>query len=165
MGLTPENRKDAGLIQVHTVHSNLTLAALKRLSPTGIRNRKHEDEAVERQVERLEIDLVSPDASVSSLSGGNQQKVVIGNWLNDDPTVLFFDEPSRGIDVSAKQHIFRIIWDLSAEGISSIFVSTELEELLEVCHRILIMRGGEITEEVDPEKITLSELYARCMED
>ena len=165
MGLTPENRKDAGLIQIHTVHENLTLAALRRLSPTGVRNHRKEEEAVQRQIERLEIDLYSPDALVSSLSGGNQQKVVIGNWLNDEPKVLFFDEPSRGIDVAAKQHIFRIIWDLSAEGISSIFVSTELEELLEVCHRILIMRGGRITEEVDPEKITLSDLYARCMEE
>mgnify|MGYP006312311919 CR=1 FL=1 len=66
---------------------------------------------------------------------------------------------------AAKQHIFRIIWDLSAEGSSSILVSTELEVLLEVCHRILIMRGGRITEEVDPEKITLSDLYARSMEE
>lgn len=165
LGLTPENRKDAGLVQAHSVHANLTLAALKRLSPSGIRNGRREREAVESQVERLEIDLASPDSLVSSLSGGNQQKVVIGNWLNDEPRVLFFDEPSRGIDVAAKQHIFRIIWDLSAEGISSVFVSTELEELLEVCHRILIMRGGQITEEVDPETISLSELYARCMED
>ncbi|MFO8041888.1 MAG: sugar ABC transporter ATP-binding protein [Alkalispirochaeta sp.] len=165
LGLTPENRKDAGLIQNHTVHENLTLAAVKRISPTGVRNKTKEREAVDRQVDRLEISLSSPDALVSSLSGGNQQKVVIGNWLNDDPKVLFFDEPSRGIDVAAKQHIFRIIWDLSADGISSIFVSTELEELLEVCHRILIMRNGTISEEVHPEEITLAELYARCMED
>ena len=165
LGLTPENRKDAGLIQIHTVHENLILAALRRLSPSGVRNQKREEEAVQKQIERLEIDLSSPKATVSSLSGGNQQKVVIGNWLNDNPKVLFFDEPSRGIDVAAKQHIFRIIWDLSGEGISSIFVSTELEELLEVCHRVLIMRGGRITEEVDPEKISLSDLYARCMEE
>lgn len=165
LGLTPENRQEAGLIQKHTVHENLTLAALRRISPSGFRNQKREHEAVSRQVDRLDISLASTDAVISSLSGGNQQKVVIGNWLNDDPRVLFFDEPSRGIDVAAKQHIFRIIWDLSAEGISSIFVSTELEELLEVCHRILIMRNGTITEEVHPEEITLAQLYARCMEE
>ncbi|MFW6337849.1 MAG: sugar ABC transporter ATP-binding protein [Alkalispirochaetaceae bacterium] len=165
LGLTPENRKDEGLIQIHTVHENLIMAALRRISPTGIRNRPGERAAVQEQIDRLSITLSSPDATMSSLSGGNQQKVVIGNWLNDDPEVLFFDEPSRGIDVAAKQHIFRIIWDLSAEGISSIFVSTELEELLEVCHRILIMRNGVIAEEVDPEQISLKELYARCMEE
>lgn len=165
VGLTPENRKESGLIQIHSVHDNLTLAALKRLSPTGLRKRRNESEAVKRQIDRLDIDVPLTGAIVSKLSGGNQQKVVIGNWLNDEPSVLFFDEPSRGIDVAAKQHIFRIIWDLSAEGISSIFVSTELEELLEVCHRILVMRGGELTEEVDPESISLAELYARCMED
>ena len=102
---------------------------------------------------------------VKSLSGGNQQKMVVGNWLNTEPKIMFFDEPSRGIDVNAKQQIFQIIWEQSKKGISSIMVSSELEELLEVCHRILIMREGRIVEEVLPEDITIEELYARCMGD
>jgi ribose transport system ATP-binding protein len=89
---------------------------------------------------------------------------VVGNWLNTSPQVMFFDEPSRGIDVQAKQQIFQIMWDLSGQGISSIFVSTELEELLEVCNRVLIMRHGIIEQEIIPEKVSLEELYSLCME-
>jgi ribose transport system ATP-binding protein len=100
---------------------------------------------------------------MTSLSGGNQQKVVVGNWLNTGPIVMFFDEPSRGIDVNAKQQIFQIIWDQSRKGIASIMVSSELEELLEVCHRILIMRDGRITGEVIPEQVKIDELYSLCM--
>ena len=77
---------------------------------------------------------------------------------------MLFDEPTRGIDVQAKQQIFQVIWDLSRRGISSIFVSSELEELLEVCHRILILRGGRITEEVTPDAVQLDQLFAKCME-
>ena len=76
---------------------------------------------------------------------------------------MMFDEPSRGIDVNAKQQIFKIIWDLSRQGISSIVVSSELEELLEVCHRILIMRYGKITGEVSPEDLKIDGLYTLCM--
>ena len=98
-----------------------------------------------------------------SLSGGNQQKVVVGNWLNTSPSIMLFDEPSRGIDVNAKQQIFEIIWSLSRQGVSSIVVSSELEELLEVCHRILIMQNGHITGEVMAEDVTIDQLYSACM--
>ena len=101
---------------------------------------------------------------VSSLSGGNQQKVVIGNWLNTAPKVMFFDEPSRGVDVQAKRQIFEIIWHQAADGLAAIFVSTELEEVLEVADRILVMRHGRIVAEVDPTATTLTELYRLCME-
>jgi len=88
----------------------------------------------------------------------------VGNWLNTDPSVVFFDEPSRGIDVRAKQQIFQIMWDLSRQGVSVVFVSSELEELLEVCHRILIMVGGRLTGEVtSPDTLGLDELYSLCM--
>jgi len=100
---------------------------------------------------------------VSSLSGGNQQKVVIGKWLNTNPQIMLFDEPSRGIDVNAKQQIFQIIWEQSRKGLSSIVVSSELEELLEVCHRILIMRLGKITGEIIPENFKIEELYLLSM--
>jgi len=89
--------------------------------------------------------------------------VVIGNWLNTAPRVMFFDEPSRGVDVNAKQQLFRIIWDKAAEGLAVVFVSSELEELLEVCDRILVMREGRITAERDPSRTPLAALYAACM--
>ena len=88
----------------------------------------------------------------------------VGNWLNTEPSIIFFDEPSRGIDVQAKQQIFQIMWDLSRKGLSVVFVSTELEELMEVCHRILVMDNGRIRTETAPERTTLDELYALCME-
>jgi ribose transport system ATP-binding protein len=84
--------------------------------------------------------------------------------LNAGPRIFLFDEPTRGIDVQAKQQIFQIIWDLSRRGISSIFVSSELEELLEVCHRILVLRDGRIAAEVRPEFTTLDRLLTLCIE-
>lgn len=90
---------------------------------------------IEKQVSDLQIKVADTSYPISVLSGGNQQKVAVGNWLNIDPEVMIFDEPSKGIDVNAKQQIFQIIWDQSRKGVSSILVSTELEELLETCHR------------------------------
>ena len=108
----------------------------------------------------------SIEQRIGNLSGGNQQKVVVGNWLNNDPKIMIYDEPTRGIDVNAKQQIFEIMWNQAKQGNSSIFVSTELEELPGVCNRILVLRGGRITEELTTEKIdsmTTNDLYTLCM--
>lgn len=116
-----------------------------------------------KQVEDLQIKIADLENRMTSLSGGNQQKVVVGKWLNTKPRIMFFDEPSRGIDVNAKQQIFKIIWDMSRQGISSIMVSSELEELIEVCTRILIMRNGRIVGEVSPDNVKVDQLYSLCM--
>jgi ribose transport system ATP-binding protein len=163
LALTPEDRKREGLNFKSNVRNNLCYASLNLISGRFFVNRKKEAAFVERQIQDLEIKVSSPDDMMNSLSGGNQQKVVVGNWLNTGPRVMFFDEPSRGIDVNAKQQIFQIIWEQSRKGISSVMVSSELEELLEVCHRILIMREGRITGEVIPENIKIEELYSLCM--
>jgi ribose transport system ATP-binding protein len=163
LALTPEDRKREGLNLKANVRDNLCYASLNLISDGAFVNRKKENAFVARQIGDLEIKVPDPGDPVTSLSGGNQQKVVVGNWLNINPKVMLFDEPSRGIDVNAKQQIFRIIWEQSRKGISSIMVSSELEELLEVCHRILIMRDGRITGEVMPEKINTEELYSLCM--
>lgn len=164
VGLTPENRKEHGLVLLLDTRENLCLAGLKRLSAGGIITKGRQRRVVEKLVQDLHITAGDLDESVASLSGGNQQKVVVGNWLNTQPRILLFDEPTRGIDVAAKQQMFQIIWDLSRRGISSIFVSSEFEELLEVCHRILIMQKGRIVGEVRPENVTLEQLVARCVE-
>lgn len=163
LAYTPENRKTQGLVQIQTVVENLTLAGRRRFTNRGIRNKTLEREAAERQVEGLSIKISTLDMPVSSLSGGNQQKVVVGNWLNDLPTVVLLDEPSRGIDVEAKQQIFRIVWKLSQEGIATIVVSTELEELIELCHRILVLRDGGIKQELDPKSVTVEDVYSACI--
>jgi len=162
-GMTPEDRKFEGLIQIQSIKNNLCAASLKKLSGRMFMRRGAETEAAERQVKDLQIKVADVDQPVTSLSGGNQQKVVVGNWLNTSPKIMLFDEPSRGIDVNAKQQIFEIIWALSRAGVSSIVVSSELEELIEVCQRILIMRGGRITGEIMASDIKIDQLYSVCM--
>jgi ABC-type sugar transport system ATPase subunit len=165
MGLTPENRKEEGLVQVLSTNENLCLASLDQIgNKWGYVTRKMEEPFIKGPIEKLQAKVPRGNLPVSSLSGGNQQKIVVGNWLNTNPALMIYDEPSRGIDVQAKQQIFQIMWDLSREGISSLVVSSELEELLEVCHRILIMRQGRIVDEVKPEDLTIEKLYAMCME-
>lgn len=163
VGLTPENRKLSGLILIHSVLDNLTYASMD-LTSNGLReDNKKRTTFAEKQVHDLDIKTPGLQTLVSSLSGGNQQKVVVGNWLNTSPKIMLYDEPSRGIDVEAKQQIFEIMWNQAARGVSTIFVSTELEELLEVCHRILILRQGKVVKEVNPETTTINELYEISM--
>jgi ribose transport system ATP-binding protein len=163
VGLTPENRKTQGLILVHSIRDNLCYASMNITANGWIENKDKRNAFADKQVKELEIALSNIDAPCSSLSGGNQQKVVVGNWLNTSPKIMLYDEPSRGIDVKAKQQIFEIMWDQARRGVSTIFVSTELEELLEVCHRILIMRLGRIIAEVRPDDLSIAELYEICM--
>jgi len=163
VAMTPENRKEEGLVQSLSTRENLCLANLGRISRRGFVQRRTERQFVERQIRELEIKVPDTESPVATLSGGNQQKVVVGNWLNASPKVVLFDEPSRGIDVNAKQQIFQIMWKLARGGISSIVVSTELEELLEVCHRIIVMRHGHVIGEVDPAAVTLQQLYTMAM--
>ncbi|GHT78045.1 putative ribose/galactose/methyl galactoside import ATP-binding protein 2 [Spirochaetia bacterium] len=164
MGITPEDRKTDGLILYNSIKDNLNYASMRKTAIGGfIENRKLRNEYSRRQIEALAIRTSSENNPCDSLSGGNQQKVVVGNWLNTDPLIMMYDEPSRGIDVNAKQQIFEIMWAQARKGVSSIFVSTELEELLEVCHRILIMKNGKIVGQVDPDICSVEELYATCM--
>ena len=163
LAFTPENRKEEALIQLLSVRENICLAGRGRIAPWGWVTRKRERAVVREFVERLQIKLSDPETPVSSLSGGNQQKVVVGNWLNTLPCAILFDEPTRGIDVLAKQQIFEVMWELSRQGVSSILVSSELEELIEVCHRILVMRRGRIVAETAPDPVTANELFVMCM--
>lgn len=165
VGLTPEDRKLEGLILIHSIRDNLCYASMDKTSYGWIEGKRLRVKVADEQVCNLEIKVPDINAPVSSLSGGNQQKVVVGNWLNTKPTIMMYDEPSRGIDVNAKQQIFEIMWEEARHGVSSIFVSSELEELLEVCNRILIMRNGTIVDEVRPEDTNINQLYAMSMGD
>lgn len=162
LGLTPEDRKIQGLILAHSVRDNLCYASMNMTADGWVENKRKRNSFAEKQVKELDIKIANINAPCESLSGGNQQKVVVGNWLNTSPKIMLYDEPSRGIDVNAKQQIFEIIWDQARKGVATIFVSTELEELLEVCHRILIMRHGRIVDEVNPDTINVNDLYELC---
>ena len=165
LGLTPEDRKQEGLILIHSIQDNLCYASMSRTSVGWLENKRFRSKIADEQVDGLQIKVPSVKATAGSLSGGNQQKVVVGNWLNTQPQIMLYDEPSRGIDVAAKQQIFEIMWEQSKQGISTIFVSSELEELLETCNRILIMSDGAITGEAVPEDLSVEALYSLCMED
>jgi ABC-type sugar transport system ATPase subunit len=145
-----ENRREEGLLMNLTVADNIGLVAL----PTFSNNRfKMVDNgrmrnAIDEVAESLKIKAANVHKSLAKgLSGGNQQKAVIGKWLLSKPTVLIVDEPTRGIDVGAKYEVYNIINDLSSNGACILFISSELEELMGVCDRILVMSYGEITGE------------------
>lgn len=163
LALTPEDRKKNGLILIHSVRENLVLASLRKICRRGFISRKKESEFVKRQIDELQIKVGSPEVPANSLSGGNQQKVLVGNWINTAPKILLLDEPSRGIDVNAKQQIFEIVWQQSRQGVSSIIVSSELEELIQTCHRIIIMKFGRFAGEINPKNIEVEDLYAKCI--
>jgi len=163
LGLTPEDRKKEGLMLPHSIKDNLCYASMDKTSSGWIESKKLRNDASEKQISDLQIKTPSAKRAVQSLSGGNQQKVVVGNWLNTQPEIMIFDEPTRGIDVFAKQQIFEIIWEQSRNGVSSIFVSSELEELLETCHRILIMKDGRMIGEVNPDQLEIEKLYELSM--
>ncbi len=164
VGLAPEDRQESGLVLNRSTRENLCLASLWRLSWHGVTWQSRQQSVVDGTIDQLRIALRDPESPVSTLSGGNQQKVVVGKWLNTEPQVLLLDEPTRGIDIQAKQQIFQLIWDLGKKGISTILVSSELEELIDVCHRILIMRDGRLVGEVMANDVTPQQLFEYCVD-
>ncbi|MEP3274802.1 MAG: sugar ABC transporter ATP-binding protein [Stappiaceae bacterium] len=163
VALTAEDRKRDGLILDFSVVMNATLAPIDRISDHGWLNKRKARELTGDIVKKLDVKTTSLDVDVAALSGGNQQKIVIGNWLNTNPRILMLDEPSRGVDVAAKEQIFKLVRSLAAEGMAVLFVSSEIEEVLDVCDRILVIHEGEITGEYDHDAIDLSTLMARTM--
>jgi ABC-type sugar transport system ATPase subunit len=161
--LTPENRKEQGLVLPLATRLNVCLASYGRIARRGFITTAREHAVTRRIAEDLAITMADPSAPVASLSGGNQQKVVLGKWLATAPRVILFDEPTRGIDIRSKVQMFQTILRLSREGIGSVVVSSELEELPDICHRILTMKEGRLTGSLDPATTTLEELFSRCM--
>ena len=146
--LVPEDRQREGLVQTLSIHNNMLLASLKKhLFARLSLSKSKENRSVEQYVRDLHIKAASAQDLISSLSGGNQQKVVVGKALLTNPRVLLLDEPTRGIDVGAKQEIFDIIVKLAQQGLGILFVSTELKEVLAISDRILVMSKGRITGE------------------
>jgi len=158
MGLVTEDRKASGLLLEMTVRENLSLPSLRRLVKWGMVDRAHERRLVDEFIERLRIRTPGREQVVSHLSGGNQQKVILGKWLAIRPRILLLDEPTRGIDVGAKAEIYHLLRELSLKRVAIVMASSELPELLELCHRILVMREGRVAalfarEEATAEKI------------
>ncbi len=158
VALVPESRKDDGLILEHSVLANFELTALDRFSTGPFANPKAARARAAALVDRLNIRLASLDQPVSSLSGGNQQKVVIAKALAVDPSVLLLDEPTRGIDIGAKSEIHHFIRELTEEGMAVVMVSSVLPELLQASDRIMVMKRGRTVAELDGRTATEEEV-------
>jgi D-xylose transport system ATP-binding protein len=158
VGFVTEDRKRFGLILEQTIMDNMTLAGLREISGRVVTNRSRELMATRAPMASLRIKANSPLTIAGTLSGGNQQKVVLGKWLLTGPKVLFLDEPTRGIDVGAKQEIYAEINKLAREGLAIVLVSSELPEVLGLSDRVLVLHEGRVTgeftrKEATPEKV------------
>jgi erythritol transport system ATP-binding protein len=150
--LVPEDRQRDGLVQTLSVRANLTLASLRRFTRFFSLNAASEKSEARDMIRRMTIKVSSPDVEVTALSGGNQQKVVIGKSLMTDPSVILLDEPSRGVDVGAKAEIFKVMRRLSEAGLAVIFSTSDLKEALGYADRIIVMSRGKATAEYSRDK-------------
>ena len=149
LGLAPEDRKSQGLLLHWALAKNVTWPTCASTGVAGCISPRSERKAAGDQLRELNTEPDNPRALARELSGGNQQKVVLARWLMRQCRVLLFDEPTRGVDVGAKAEIYRLIADLSEAGNGVVVVSSELEELIGLSSRILVMREGELVAEVD----------------
>jgi ABC-type sugar transport system ATPase subunit len=157
------DRKESGLVMKMSVKHNLTLTGLRRCCQVGFIRRSAEAAMADANIRSFSIKTPHRDQPVAHLSGGNQQKVVLAKGLLADPEVLILDEPTRGIDIGAKAEMHSIISGLARQGKAILLVSSELPELLALSHRILVMRTGRITAELDPRRTTQEEILMHAM--
>ena len=153
-----EDRKGTGLNLIGSVSENIAMVALRKFGRAGVINRAAQRRAATAAVERLRVKTPSVSTPVLNLSGGNQQKVVLAKWLESDPRVIILDEPTRGIDIGAKQEIYRLINSLVADGIAIIMISSEMTELMGMADRIAVMCEGRLSgvlerQDFDSERI------------
>jgi ribose transport system ATP-binding protein len=154
LALIPESRKTEGLALIRTVGDNLVVAGLGRLFPSGLFRPRAAKRTAEGLIRRLRIATPSASQTTGVLSGGNQQKIVIGKWLVADARLFIFDEPTRGIDVGAKSEIFALIDDLVAQGAAVLMISSEQAEIVHVCDRAYVMRGGRVAGELPRHELS-----------
>jgi ABC-type sugar transport system ATPase subunit len=148
LGFVTEDRKRTGLVLRMSVHGNILMASIDRFARRGLREPVREHRAVADLIVQLGVRTASPELSVQSLSGGNQQKVVLAKWLSNQPKVLLLDEPTRGIDVGAKAEVFRILSQLAENGLAILLVSSETAEITSFCDRALVMYRGAVVREL-----------------
>lgn len=149
IALLTEDRKGQGLVLAQTIRTNLILSSFKRHSTGMFLDEKKIEESGQGHIQSLRIKTPSIDEIVGQLSGGNQQKVVIGKWINNDADIYIFDEPTRGIDVGAKVEVYNVMNSLVKAGKCVIMISSEMPEILGMSDRVVVMRGGRVMAEVD----------------
>ncbi|MBQ2432842.1 MAG: sugar ABC transporter ATP-binding protein, partial [Clostridia bacterium] len=154
IGYVPRDRKENGIIKDLTILENGSIVTYEQLSRFLLIDHKKERAQMEMQKKNLSIKLDSLNHKITSLSGGNQQKVVLAKWLNADPDILIFDNPTQGVDVGAKEEIYDIILSLSEQGKAICILSSEAQEIIRLCDRAIVMFHGEIRGELDEDKLT-----------
>jgi ABC-type sugar transport system ATPase subunit len=152
MAMLPESRKDEGLVMIRSVSENVAMAQLGELSERGVMRRGRERGVVAKMLSQVDVRGASPSLPVATLSGGNQQKVALTKWLIKRPRLLIADEPTRGVDVGAKAAMYKHLVGLAAEGVGVLLISSELEEVLGLAHRVLVVRRGQIVAEFPRER-------------
>ena len=158
--LLTEERRATGIFSILNIRENATISSLGKCRSGPLLSKKKLKKSTDWCIDSMRIKTPSQETKIRSLSGGNQQKVILGRWLLTEPTVLLLDEPTRGIDVGAKYEIYELIIDLAAKGKTVIMVSSEMPELLGVCDRILVMSGGRLAGEVNAADTTQEEIMA-----
>ncbi|CAG9621189.1 sugar ABC transporter ATP-binding protein [Sutcliffiella rhizosphaerae] len=159
IALVTDDRKDEGLVLDLSVAENILIPSYRKISNFGVLKKNTMSKIVDRWVSGLQIKTPSAESEVRKLSGGNQQKVVLGKWLQMDPKILILNEPTRGIDIGAKFEIYKIIHELAAKGIAIILISSEMPELLGMSHRIIVMNEGRLSGEMDITEATQEKIF------
>ena len=163
MALIPEDRKTEGLMLPMSVRDNLAFAALDRLSRDGIIDRAAETRAIGEMIELLGVRTAGTEIPVSSLSGGNQQKVVIAKWLMIAPRIVLLNDPTRGIDVGTKQEMYQLLRRLADDGAAIVFYSTDYDELIGCCDRVIVLYDGAVKRRLVGAEINERELIASSL--
>ena len=163
IGMVPENRKVQGNITGRPLSENLTIGILERLAgPLGFQFPRRTAAHADRTIEQMGIEPPRREVEIQSLSGGNQQRAIVGRWLAVQPEVLIFDEPTQGIDVGTKSQLYRLIMELACQGRAIILISSELIELTKLADRLLVIRDGRLTGRMEGPKTNEDALFAQC---
>jgi ribose transport system ATP-binding protein len=163
IALVPEDRKTEGLMLPMSIADNLAIASLDALSTGPFVDRTKEARAVDGAIARLQIKVSDKNDSVSTLSGGNQQKVVIAKWLMTEPRIILLNDPTRGIDVGTKQELYHLMRELADQGAAILFYSTDYDELIGCCDRVAIMYDGRIVRELEGADLTETNIIASSL--
>jgi ribose transport system ATP-binding protein len=163
LAFVPEDRKTEGLLLGMSVRDNLTLSVLDRISGAGVLRAGAERRAAQEMARQLDVRTASINSPVGALSGGNQQKVLLGRWLLTEPRILLFYDVTRGVDVATKHEIYQLMTRLAGEGRAMLFYSSDAEELAELSHRVLVMRDGRIAAELRAPGITAEQIVAAAI--
>jgi len=166
IGYVPEDRIDQGLIMEQTIKNNVTITIFEKLlNHLKMIDQKKQQSTVQHWINTLSIRTSSIENPVKTLSGGNQQKIVLSKWLATNPKILILDSPTVGVDIAAKNSLYQIMRELSQRNIGIILISDEVPEILYNCHYILLMRKGRIVETFQPEEVTEKELNDKIIGD